>query len=124
MFELSVKTHFSAAHRLVGYDGCCANLHGHNWDVEIFIRGKGVNALGMLIDFKDIKTAIKEAMKEVDHCDLNQLPAFLRENPTSEHLARYLYMTLGGQLNNEMHRVSKVTVCETPGTTASYWDEV
>lgn len=124
MFELSVKTHFSAAHRLVGYDGACANLHGHNWDVEIFVQGKAVNDLGMLVDFRDIKVAIKEAMKEVDHCDLNQLPAFLRDNPTSEHLARYLFTTLGQQLNNVRLRVSKVTVCETPGTTASYWDEV
>lgn len=124
MFELSVKTHFSAAHKLVGYNGACANLHGHNWDVEIFVRGKAVNDLGMLVDFRDIKAAIKEVMKEVDHCDLNQLPAFLRDNPTSEHLARYLFAKMGKHLNNELHRVSKVTICETPGTTASYWDEV
>ncbi len=123
MFELSVKTHFSAAHRLVGYNGACANLHGHNWDVEIFLQGSRVNELGMLIDFGDIKIAVKEVMKEVDHCDLNQLPAFLRENPTSENLARYLYAKLGLHLNNEQHRVSKITVCETPNTTASYWDE-
>jgi 6-pyruvoyltetrahydropterin/6-carboxytetrahydropterin synthase len=123
MFELSVKTHFSAAHRLVGYNGACANLHGHNWDVEIFLRGRTVNELGMLIDFTDIKRAVKEIMKEVDHCDLNLLPAFLRENPTSENLARYLHARLGIRLNNERHRVCKITVCETPGTTASYWDE-
>jgi len=124
MFELSVKTHFSAAHRLVGYDGACANLHGHNWEVEIFVRGQSVNNLGMLVDFRDIKAAIKEVMKEVDHCDLNQLPMFLRDNPTSENLARYLYVKLGLYLNDERHRVCKVTICETPGTTASYWDEV
>jgi 6-pyruvoyltetrahydropterin/6-carboxytetrahydropterin synthase len=123
MFELSVKTHFSAAHRLVGYDGACANLHGHNWDVEIFVRGVQLNALGMLIDFRDIKAAIREVMKEVDHCDLNLIPAFLRENPTSENLARYLHGKFGERLNGESCRVWKITVCETPGTTASYWDE-
>lgn len=123
MFELSVQTHFSAAHRLVGYDGACANLHGHNWEVEIFVRGSRLNELGMLVDFKVIKTAIREVMGEVDHCDLNQLPAFLRENPTSENLARYLHAKLGEHLNNPAYRVFKVTVCETPATTASYWDE-
>ena len=123
MFELSVQTHFSAAHRLVGYDGACANLHGHNWEVEIFVRGPRLNSLGMLVDFRDIKAAIREVMKEVDHCDLNQIPAFLRDNPTSENLARYLYAKLGEHLNNDAHQVCKVTVCETPGTTASYWDE-
>jgi 6-pyruvoyltetrahydropterin/6-carboxytetrahydropterin synthase len=123
MFELSVQTHFSAAHRLVGYDGACANLHGHNWEVEIFVRGSRLNELGMLVDFKDIKKAIREVMQEVDHCDLNQLPAFLRENPTSENLARYLHSRMGEHLNTAAHRVYKVTVCETPATTASYWDE-
>lgn len=123
MFELSVKTHFSAAHRLIGYNGSCANLHGHNWEVEIFVRGACLNDIGMLIDFRDIKSAIREIMKEVDHCDLNQLPAFLRDNPTSENLARYLHARLGTLLNSDACQIYKVTVCETPGTTASYWDE-
>ena len=122
MFELSVKTHFSAAHRLVGYDGACANVHGHNWDVEIFIRGTSLDNLGMLIDFRDMKAAIREVMSEVDHCDLNKLPAFLTENPTSENLAKYLHGKLGIILNNDRYEVFKITVCETPGTTASYWD--
>lgn len=123
MYELSIKTHFSAAHRLVGYDGACANLHGHNWDVEVFVRGTTLNALGMLMDFRDIKAAVREVMVEVDHCDLNKLPAFLKDNPTSESLARYLFEKLGVILNNDTCTVHKITVCETPGTTASYWDE-
>lgn len=121
MFELSIKTHFSAAHRLVGYAGPCANPHGHNWEVEVFVRGPRLNPLGMLIDFKDIKKAVRTAMDEVDHCDLNQLPAFVRENPTSENLARFLHERLSNLLNGADLQVHKVTVCETPGTTASYW---
>lgn len=121
MFELSIKTHFSAAHRLVGYAGPCANQHGHNWDVEVFVRGSRLNEIGMLIDFKEIKEAVNVAMNEVDHCDLNQLPAFVRENPTSENLARYLHEQLSKTLNGVLLRVYKVTVCETPRTTASYW---
>ena len=123
MFELSIKTHFSAAHRLIGYNGPCANLHGHNWDVEIFVRGSSLNALGMLVDFGDIKRVVREVMAELDHTDLNQLPAFLRDNPTSEHLARYLHGRMGELLNTPQHQIYKITVCETPGTTASYWDE-
>ena len=123
MFELSVKTHFSAAHRLVGYDGACANPHGHNWDVEIFIRGSDLNDLGMLIDYRDIKVAIREVMREIDHVDLNQVPVFIRTNPTSENLARYVYERLGERINDRRARVSRVTICETPGTSASYWCE-
>jgi len=123
MFELSIRTHFSAAHRLVGYEGPCANPHGHNWDVEVFVRGFSLNELGMLIDFKNIKEAVRAAMNEVDHCDLNQLPVFVRQNPTSENLARYLYEQLSKNMNGAALKVYKVTVCETPGTTASYWNE-
>ena len=123
MFELSVKTHFSAAHQLVGYDGPCANPHGHNWEVEIFLRGSRLNELGMLMDFREIKAALRETMKELDHVDLNKLPSFLRANPTSENIARYLHTSLAGALNSGHHWVHKVTVCETPGTTASYWED-
>lgn len=123
MFELSVKTHFSAAHRLVGYDGVCARMHGHNWEVEVFLRGTKLDAIGMLMDFKVIKTAIRAAMEELDHADLNLLPAFVRENPTSENIARYLFGLLGAKLNTEHCRVYKVMVCETPGASASYLDD-
>lgn len=123
MFELSVKTHFSAAHRLVGYDGPCANPHGHNWDVEVFLRGSELGDLGMLVDFRDVKAALREAMKELDHADLNLIPAFVRANPTSESIACYLHALLSGKLNGTHYRVHRVTVCETPGTTASYWDD-
>jgi len=123
MFELSVKTHFSAAHRLVGYEGLCANPHGHNWEVEIFLRGSRLNDLGMLVDYRDIKAAVREAMKEIDHVDLNQVPAFIRANPTSENLARYVHERLSERINTERARISRVTICETPGTSASYWDE-
>lgn len=123
MFELSVKTHFSAAHRLVGYEGLCANPHGHNWEVEIFVRGSKLNDLGMLIDYGDIKAAIRHVMKEIDHVDLNLVPAFVRANPTSENLARYVHAQLSERINSEQARVCRVTICETPGTSASYWDE-
>lgn len=123
MFELSIKTHFSAAHRLVGYAGACANPHGHNWEVEVFVRGPRLNALGMLMDFKDIKKAVRAAMDEVDHCDLNQFPAFVRENPTSENLARFLHQRLAGMLDSNALKVHRITVCETPGTSASYWHD-
>ena len=40
MFEVSVRAHFSAAHHLPGYPGTCASAHGHNWEVEVFVRGE------------------------------------------------------------------------------------
>jgi 6-pyruvoyltetrahydropterin/6-carboxytetrahydropterin synthase len=123
MFEISVKTHFSAAHHLRGYKGICADPHGHNWDVEVFIAGAQLDMTGFLVDFRVLKKRVKAILGELDHHDLNTLPAFRRQNPTSENLARYLYETLSGRVNCPRYRINRVTVGETPGTTASYWAE-
>ena len=123
MFEVSVTTHFSAAHRLVGYAGACANPHGHNWEVQVFVRGERLNDIGILLDFREIKQALRAVMTDLDHADLNALPAFARENPTSEHLARYLFQALAAKLNGPAGRIHCVRVCETPGTHASYWED-
>jgi len=123
VYELSVKTHFSAAHRLVGYAGPCANPHGHNWEVDISVRGRTLNGIGILVDFRDLKGAVREAMTELDHCDLNALPPFLQTNPTSENIARYLHEKLSATVNTPECRISRVTVCETPGTAACYWED-
>ena len=123
MFELSVKTHFSAAHHLPGYDGQCVHPHGHNWEVEVFISGPTLDRLGFLADFREIKVALKAVLGELDHRDLNTLADFRGHNPTSEHLARHVYRALAAQLKSRRFRVSRVTVSETPGTLASYWEE-
>jgi 6-pyruvoyltetrahydropterin/6-carboxytetrahydropterin synthase len=123
MFEISVKGHFSAAHRLVGYDGSCARPHGHNWEVEVFVRGSEPDALGLLLDFRDVKRALADVLAELDHQDLNGLPAFVGRNPSSEHLAHHLYDALSSRLNGPRCRVTRVAVSETPGSRASYWDD-
>lgn len=123
MFEIYVKTHFSAAHRLRGYPGDCARVHGHNWMVEVYVKSHELNEIGIAIDFRDIRKAVKEVVVRMDHTDLNELPAFSELNPSSENIARYLYMELGKILNSGPVRISRVKVCETPGAGAFYWEE-
>lgn len=123
MFELSVRTEFSAAHCLVGYDGKCAHRHGHNWGVEVFIRGAALNGTGMLLDFKELKQAVAAALDELDHRDLNELPSFMERNPTSENIARHLYECLGAQFRDRAFRVHRVSVMESRSSTATYWEE-
>ena len=122
MYEVSITTHFSAAHRLVDHEGACANLHGHNWVVSVYIQGDELNRLGMLVDFHEVKTATAETLAELDHGELNSLPAFAQNNPTSEHIARYVYKELSGRLNGPGYRVHRVTVRETPGSEVAYWE--
>jgi len=122
MFEISVKTHFSAAHHLVAYPGACVVHHGHNWDVEVYVRGEQLDELGLLVDFKVLKAAVREVVAELDHSDLNTHAHFATENPTSERIARFLHERLSTAVNAPRYRVSRVTVHETPGSQASYWE--
>ena len=123
VFEVYVKSHFSAAHRLVGYPGDCARVHGHNWIIEVFVRCTELDGLGIAIDFRDIKAAVKAVLSNLDHSDLNDLDEFRGTNPTSENIARFLYRELSQQLNAPQIRISKVKVSETPGAGAFYWEE-
>ncbi len=123
MYEISVQSHFSSAHRLRGYKGACQQVHGHNWKVKVFLRGSHTDSLGMLIDFRKIKTSVRGVLRELDHQDLNCLPAFARINPTAENLARYIYDALSKRLRRQACCVHRVWVSESPGTSACYWEE-
>ncbi len=121
MYELSVISRFSGAHHLRGYDGPCGKVHGHNWEIEVFLRGAGLDDLGMLADFTIIKSAMREALTSLDHEDLNDVAAFTRRNPTSENIAKYLHERLSGMLDCPAFTVFRVRVSESPGASASYW---
>ena len=123
VFEVYVKSHFSAAHSLRGYPGDCARMHGHNWMVEVFVRCAELDSIGIGIDFRDIRTAVKEVLAGLDHSDLNELPLFSEQNPSSENIAKFLYRELSARLNTQKVRVSRVKVSETPGAGAFYWEE-
>jgi 6-pyruvoyltetrahydropterin/6-carboxytetrahydropterin synthase len=123
VFEVYVKSHFSAAHSLRGYPGDCARVHGHNWLVEAFVRCTELDELGIGIDFRDIKAAVKDVLVGLDHYDLNGLPLFTDQNPTSENIAAFLYKELSRRLNTRKIHISRVKVSETPGTGAFYWEE-
>ena len=65
---------FETAHALWGYDGKCKNIHGHSYRLTVSVTGtiiseEGNKKLGMIIDFSDLKTIVKEAViNDFDHC--------------------------------------------------------
>ena len=122
MYELGITTHFSAAHHLVAYPGACAVLHGHNWKVDVYVQGDKLDELGMLIDFTVLKASVGRLMEELDHTDLNTHSEFCDLNPTSERIAQFLYRRLAADAENDNYKISRVTVHETPGSMASYWE--
>jgi 6-pyruvoyltetrahydropterin/6-carboxytetrahydropterin synthase len=55
MFVLKIVTDFASAHSLRNYPGDCSRLHDHNWQAEVSVESEVVNALGIDIDFREIK---------------------------------------------------------------------
>jgi 6-pyruvoyltetrahydropterin/6-carboxytetrahydropterin synthase len=119
MFYLQVDGDFASAHQLREYRGKCENLHGHNWIVRVRIRGERLDALGMLMDFGDLRKLLHGALEELDHKFLNETPPFDRINPTSENLASHLCECLDARLPDGV-RVDEVTVWESEKCAATY----
>jgi 6-pyruvoyltetrahydropterin/6-carboxytetrahydropterin synthase len=119
MYKIGVKKRFSAAHRLLEYDGNCERLHGHNWTVEVIFSGKRTDNLGMLIDFRILKKVLGEILDEFDHQFLNELKPFKKINPSSEYIARHIYRELSGRLKTPA-KISEVRVWESEDSWAAY----
>ena len=117
MFEIVVQHHFCAAHSLRGYDGKCGNTHGHNFKVQLTVAGTRLNALGILVDFKDVKAVLQMVIDDVDHQNLNELPAFTSVNPSTENLCRFFYDRVAAGLKSmpggEEVRLTEVRIAET-----------
>ena len=120
MYHLMIKTHFAAAHRLVNYQGDCENLHGHNWHVEVTVAARELDRAGLGIDFKILKRRTKELLEELDHKYLNDLEPFRDLSPSSEQIARFIYVRLSKELDDQNVRVERVNVWESEFACASY----
>lgn len=119
MYELTVESQFDSAHNLRGYEGACESLHGHTYRVQVSYRGPKLNEIGLLLDFKQIKSALGEVTSYFDHRYLNELPEFRESNPTAESIAELIFRKMKARLGLG---VSRVTVWETPTSSASYFE--
>lgn len=122
MYELKIISQFAAAHRLREFHGKCEQLHGHNWKIEVYVKGESLGEDGLLMDFGVIKENTKKALQELDHTFLNDLSFFKDKNPSSENIARYIYEYLKNRLNNENVRVSRVAAWESDTACAAYME--
>ena len=122
MYELEITKHFSGAHSLTGYPGDCRKLHGHNWQVTVYLQAAELDEIGIALDFKILKKELNEVIDRFDHAYLNDLPEFAQCNPTSENLARIIYKELSKRLNDERIKVTRISVEESAGSRASYFE--
>ncbi|OEH85734.1 6-carboxytetrahydropterin synthase QueD [Desulfuribacillus stibiiarsenatis] len=123
MYELKIITHFDSAHSLRGYNGDCANLHGHTWTIEVYVEGDQLNEIGLLVDFKEVKKYTNEIIKRFDHQCINQIPGFRENelNPTAENLSRYIYEELAKLMSHIDIQLKKISVWESPNACATYF---
>jgi len=120
MFEIAVEYTFAAGHALRGYKGKCENVHGHNYKVQVIVGGEQLNSAGLLMDFVDLRGAIKGLVERLDHHFLNDLKPFDDLNPSAENLAKYFFDELDPQVRERGLRVQAVKVWETDTTSATY----
>jgi 6-pyruvoyltetrahydropterin/6-carboxytetrahydropterin synthase len=113
MYELTVKSHFDAAHALRGYPGECRKLHGHTWDVEVTVVGEALDDVGIVYDFKALKEDLNAVLDKYDHAYLNDVEPFDVLTPTAENLARVVYEQLAEAVDSRV-RVLEVAVWESP----------
>ena len=92
--EIFEEFTLESAHRLprVPAGHKCARLHGHSFRVAIYVRGVVDEATGWVIDFADVAQAFAPLHAQLDHHLLNEVEGL--ENPTSEHLARWIWQRL------------------------------
>jgi 6-pyruvoyltetrahydropterin/6-carboxytetrahydropterin synthase len=107
---------FEAAHRLprVPEGHKCARLHGHSFKVEISIDGPVSPETGWFLDYEVVDAAFHPLHEQLDHNYLNEIDGL--ENPTSEHLARWIWERLKGPLP----ALSCITVFETCDARCEY----
>lgn len=85
----------------------CRRLHGHSFRVEIHVAGPVTGKEGWIMDFADVTRAFNPIYDQLDHHYLNEIPGL--ENPTSENLARWIWM----RLKPALPQLSQVVVRET-----------
>ena len=132
--EICVRLEFDSAHRLYPYEGKCANIHGHNYRVDVGVVGE-LDHRGIVADFGDLKNHFSYLVDSVlDHTlilnsydplvaplsDLGVSMLLLEGSPTAENIAQYIFEEFETLLSNDELKLSFVRVYETDNNYAEY----
>ncbi|HPS66055.1 MAG TPA: 6-carboxytetrahydropterin synthase [Ignavibacteria bacterium] len=133
MIYITRKEHFSASHVLKNDNldesdnseifGKCNNIHGHNYYVEIKLKGEIDPLTGFIYDLKKLKTLIhSEIIEKVDHRFLNETEIMKGINPTAENIALTFFNILKEKINSDKVRLHSVKLFETDKNIAEVTD--
>ncbi len=119
--EIYKRFTFDAAHSLTGVPANhkCSRLHGHTYELIVFLAGEPDKKTGFISDYADIAVAVGRVLAPLDHHNLNDVDARLLHNPTTENLCLYLWP----RLKAELPELSRIEVKES-ATTGCVYTEV
>ena len=83
-------------------------------------RGRGLDHIGVVLDFERLKGVLGEVAQRFHYKDLNQDPAFAGQSTSAEVVARYIFQEVKKGLGNEGRLLRRVQVWEAPGCSATY----
>ena len=114
--RLTHEFRIESAHSLPGVpeQHKCRRVHGHTFGIEIHVEGEVAPESGWLMDYADLHSAFDGVRDALDHRLLNEVEGL--ENPTSEHIARWIWRRLATRLP----QLAEVVVRESPSTRCSY----
>lgn len=132
---LTISTHFSAAHRLahpkLSYEenceiyGKCArpNGHGHNYHLEVTVKGEIDTRTGMIVDLPALQKVIDEYVVEpLDHTFLNKDIAYFAEIvPTAENIAIHIRELLRSPVRDLGAQLHKIKLIESPNNSCEVY---
>jgi 6-pyruvoyltetrahydropterin/6-carboxytetrahydropterin synthase len=114
--EIFKEFTFEAAHHLpnVPSGHPCARVHGHSFQLVVWVRGELGAQSGWIMDYADLDRAAQPVLAQLDHHDLNTIAGL--ENPTTEILTRWIW----GKLKPSLPGLSRIEVRETRATGCVY----
>jgi 6-pyruvoyl-tetrahydropterin synthase len=132
VYSVTVQDHFMIAHSLKGdVFGPAQNLHGATFVVDATFRRPELDPDGMVVDIGRAIEQLKATLADLNYRNLDEDPAFVGKNSTTEVLARTVFDRLvqalnAGKLGDHARGVSTlcVTLRESPVAWGSYEGQV
>jgi 6-pyruvoyltetrahydropterin/6-carboxytetrahydropterin synthase len=119
MYRLRIKAEFDAAHKIEGYDGKCAQLHGHTYKVELFVVTKELNPIGISFDLSLLKEKLNKVIERFDHSYLNEYKDL--GNPSVENISKFIFQRMKTTLPDNVI-LERVRIWETPKSWCEYFE--
>ena len=118
MYEVRVEAQFEAGHSR-GPAGEELPLHHHQWQVAVRAASRDLDHIGIVVDFRVVRTVIDEVLALVDQRVLEDLDAFAQTPPTAAAVARWLFE----QIDERLQKVTGGESGTEPDGSHEFWLE-